>query len=487
MMRIVIKVGLKMVSLQYFITFYIVIQEQKAKKEDKNEENDMEVEEESEEEEVEEKQQVPIKAKQTQPQPQSESEEDVESLEAEENEEEEDNKRKEQEKKDQIKNTLENEISAALSKKILSLLNKLSDGNMDVIFKDLHEEIMKFSAYPETVAKVYFSVFKKFCIDAQMLNSAILSVNCLMITAFQRLLGQSFFAPIVTELYNTFIEAHKAIHATENPDNIHQTMLKNIISIFTHFYLFESITHTLISDVIKHLLRNFKEKDIEMLLNLLHNIGALLRKDSPSLCKDIILLCEAKKIEAKIGASQKAPATQPGAPKDPLKVPGQNLTPFERKVKFLTEELNDIRNNKVSRRSKLLDSLKLYLNWLKTNSQVKSELLKNPVDVNFETLEASKAGQKWWVSEEDKAEYQSGLKISEIEQKIDKSYLSQLEAAAKAQHFATDIQKSVFYTLMSSDDYLDAYQSLQKLGLKKKQERVIIQVRRGFKRYLCSH
>lgn len=152
------------------------------------------------------------------------------------------------------------------------------------------------------------------------------------------------------------------------------------------------------------------------------------------------------------------------------------MSGFERKIKFLTEELNDIRNNKVDRQSKLLNSLKLYLNWLKTNSQTKSELMKAPLDVSFETIEATTPGAKWWHSEEAQQEYEATIKISEIEDKIDKSYLTQLEAAAKAQHFVTDIQKSVFYTLMNSDDYLDCVQQLQKLGLKKKQEREIIKV-----------
>jgi nucleolar MIF4G domain-containing protein 1 len=121
----------------------------------------------------------------------------------------------------------------------------------------------------------------------------------------------------------------------------------------------------------------------------------------------------------------------------------------------------------------------LYLNWLKTNSQVKSELLKAPLDVDFKTIQEGQNGQKWWLSDEDKQVYESSVKISEIEKKIDKSYLAELEAAAKAQHFATDIQKCVFYTLMNSDDYLDAFNNLQKLGLKKKQEREIIKVSFG--------
>jgi nucleolar MIF4G domain-containing protein 1 len=294
-----------------------------------------------------------------------------------------------------------------------------------------------------------------------------------MITAFQRLFGQSFFAPMIDELFKVFIETHKSIHSAESSVQNLQVMLKNIIAIFTHFYLFESITHTLISDVIKHLLKSFKEKDIEMLLNLLHNIGGILRKDSPGLCKDIILMCESKRIEAKISFASKAPPSQ--NPQQKAEVP--SLTAFERKVKFLTEELTDIRNNKV-KQSKLLNSLKLYLNWLKTNSQVKSELLKNPLEVDFETIEKahSSGNPKWWMTEEEMQQYETNVKINEIESKFDKSYLSQLEKAAKMQRFATDIQKSVFYTIMGSDDYLDAYQSLQKLGLKKKQEREIVKV-----------
>ena len=66
--------------------------------------------------------------------------------------------------------------------------------------------------------------------------------------------------------------------------------------------------------------------------------------------------------------------------------------------------------------------------------------------------------------------------LRKIEKNIDKSYLSQLESLAKAQNFSTDIQKSVFYTLMNSEDYLDAFRNLNKLGLKKKQEREIVKV-----------
>ena len=56
-------------------------------------------------------------------------------------------------------------------------------------------------------------------------------------------------------------------------------------------------------------------------------------------------------------------------------------------------------------------------------------------------LEETPKDKKWWLSEEDQAVLETETKINEIESKIDKSYLSQLEAAAKSQRFVSDIQK----------------------------------------------
>jgi small-conductance mechanosensitive channel len=202
-----------------------------------------------------------------------------------EDEEKEDEGQKYEKEKREVKQEydLDESVKTEVQKKLLSLLNKLSDGNMDIIFKDLYEVLQKYAAHPEPLARIYFKVFQGFCIDSQMLNSSILSVNCLMLTAFQRLLGQNFFAPIIDSLISCFKTSHIEVHSSTDGSLSAQIRLKNITSIITHFYLFESITHTLISDVIKFLLKSFKEKDIEMLLNLLHNIGAMLRKDSPSL------------------------------------------------------------------------------------------------------------------------------------------------------------------------------------------------------------
>jgi hypothetical protein len=40
-----------------------------------------------------------------------------------------------------------------------------------------------------------------------------------------------------------------------------------------HFFLFQSLTQTLLYDLIRHLMSSFTETDIEILIFLLHNIG----------------------------------------------------------------------------------------------------------------------------------------------------------------------------------------------------------------------
>jgi hypothetical protein len=42
---------------------------------------------------------------------------------------------------------------------------------------------------------------------------------------------------------------------------------------FLHFFLFHSVTHTLLYDFITLLLSSFREPEIEILIFVLHNIG----------------------------------------------------------------------------------------------------------------------------------------------------------------------------------------------------------------------
>lgn len=52
----------------------------------------------------------------------------------------------------------------------------------------------------------------------------------------------------------------------------------------------------------------------------------------------------------------------------------------------------------------------------------------------------------------------------------------QITRIAKKMNINTDIRRSIFQVLMTSDDYVDAFDRLSKLRLKDKQEREIIKM-----------
>jgi hypothetical protein len=71
--------------------------------------------------------------------------------------------------------------------------------------------------------------------------------------------------------------------------------VKNLVNCFLHFFLFASLTQTLLYDLIRFMMSSFTETDIEILIFLLHNIGLQLRKADPIALKELLHLAEQKK------------------------------------------------------------------------------------------------------------------------------------------------------------------------------------------------
>ena len=103
----------------------------------------------------------------------------------------------------------------------------------------------------------------------------------MFVTAIHRLYGPEFFAIVCQKLFNALDECHS--HETED-----QTKVKNILNCFLHFYLFQSVTESVIFEFVNYLLKSFREDDIETLIFLLHNIGLQLRKADPENLTKII-------------------------------------------------------------------------------------------------------------------------------------------------------------------------------------------------------
>jgi len=181
----------------------------------------------------------------------------------------------------------------------------------------------------------------------QQMNNAVLSVNCALVAGVQRVLGPAFLWVLVEDLHRLFQESHQRMHEDES-----RLVVKNILNILLHLFIFESLTSTLLVEVIqKALLEKFSEGDLEVLLFVLHNIGLQLRKSDPASVKEIIRVFEVKKnsfeAEAKMGGEAKK----------------------AQKIKFLAWELADIKNNKGTTTLQI-KSIEHLHTWLKKNKHL---------------------------------------------------------------------------------------------------------------------
>ena len=62
----------------------------------------------------------------------------------------------------------------------------------------------------------------------------------------------------------------------------------NLVAIVGHLYNFQVVHSVLIFDILKLLIGAFTEKDVELVLFMLRNVGFALRKDDPLALKELI-------------------------------------------------------------------------------------------------------------------------------------------------------------------------------------------------------
>ena len=239
---------------------------------------------------------------------------------------------------------------------------------------------------------------------------------------------------------------------THEDQNI-KSKIKNILNCLLHFFLFKSMTAQLLIDLIFKLMNSFTETDIEILIFILHNIGLQLRKEDPTKIMQIIDMAQSKKNSYAVE----------------LKLKNMEADGKSKKINFLTMELQDIKNNKgnVTLQVRSIEHLQT---WLKRDSQLSSELNVKPIDVTEKLINSN---AKWW--HEDK-------QTNTLNPSNSKDYGVTPESAdfyvelAKQQKMTTDVKKAVFQAIVSSEDFLQAFENCERLNLKKEQQREVIKV-----------
>jgi len=237
--------------------------------------------------------------------------------------------------------------------------------------------------------------------------------------------------------------------------------------------------------LIKLFIGRFEELDVELVLLALTSCGSNLRKDDPMRLKEVIKLVFEKAnsyganldiVEGNARSKKKEENVwKTGGPKK-----DDSSRAFSRRVQFMLEMIISLKNNKLrdnlTEEAEHLSRLRSNLNQhLKKNRQVIEVL----PDISWsDLLSPERKGRKWMIGSalaapttQEQEEKREKLKsLANVDLSDD------LRILAQQHRMNTPARKAIFCILLSSQDYLEAFERLQRLQLKSKEDRDVVNV-----------
>lgn len=344
-----------------------------------------------------------------------------------------------------------------LTRQLKGLLNRMSEQNMATVLDGM-EEIYRKHRRHDVTSTLTTLIIDGISSHAMLLDSFVV-LHAAFISSMHKLIGVEFAAFVVQSTVASY-ERHLAhadgIHGSD-PSEDRGKECSNLVVLLSELYNFQVIACVLMYDLIRELLnQDFSEIGVELLLKILKSCGQQLRQDDPSALKDIVTLAQSKQ--------------------------GDNLNS---RVRFMMETLTNLKNNKVKKTAAAqhqggdaVDRLKKFLTGLGKKRHVQAH---EPLRVSLEDLRTAGEKGKWWLvgaawAGDPLVDHQQETSKHDGVDATDNSVSSNLQKLARKQGMNTDIRRSIFVVLMSSDDYLDACERLSQLNLTEVQQREIIRV-----------
>lgn len=348
-----------------------------------------------------------------------------------------------------------------LKRIIKGQLNKLSEVNIIVIANEINA---LYYDNPRNLVNETLTntILESIYLQSKLLDSFVI-LYASLVAAIYRLQGVEFlvfFIQTLVEKYETFY--------SENVEN----QLKessNLLSTLTYCYAVNVINCNLIYDIINKLIKGFSEFNSELLLRLIKNAGNQLRTDDPSALKEIVSLLH-KETEGKI------------------------LSP---RSQFLVDSIVDLRNNKVKKHKEINENNRqLILKMKKFLGGVNNNKIHDPLTITLDDIHNIDKRGKWWltgsawkgkntetedqVTESSQNDFAGELESSAFEHLEKEAFDNDFDfdepnwtELAKKYRINNDIRRAIFISIMSSEDYIDAFTKLDKLQLKRAQQREI--------------
>ncbi|KAJ2721874.1 suppressor of glycerol defect [Coemansia sp. Benny D115] len=370
----------------------------------------------------------------------------------------------------QAEGEAEDERVVAIRKALQGQLNRLSESNIDGIIMQIEAQYQK---YPRHYVTDVLSnlILQSIRSRIHMLDS-FLYVNAALVGAVYRAVGLEPVAHMVQKLMEDFEKHFKQGLAefnsskdTEGAEELSSGKeCQNLCVFIAELYNFQVISCQLVYDVIRLCVEDINEFTAELLLKLIRICGMQLRRDDPLALKEIV-----QQVTETVGKA--------GSDKG-----------FSVRCRFMVENLTHLKDNRMrntmSQNAENVARLKKFLGNMDKQRSVASA---EPINIRLQDIRDVETKGKWWlvgaswVGNQHNGEQQNDSlaareALRKMKEQTGDSEMDRLLRMAREQHMNTDVRRSIFITLLSSDDYNDAFQRLLKLDLKKAQVREVVRV-----------
>ncbi|XP_077411196.1 nucleolar MIF4G domain-containing protein 1 isoform X2 [Vanacampus margaritifer] len=329
-----------------------------------------------------------------------------------------------------------------LKKNVKGLINRLSEPNLSSISGQL--EALYMSRSRKDMNDTLTEVLLAACVTPALMPDRLLMEHVLLVSILHHTVGLEVGAHFLETVVRLFDDAYKQPNEGKECDNL--------VAIVAHLYNFQVVHSLLIFDILRRLLVAFAEKDIELALFVLRNVGFSLRKDDPLALKGLI--AEAQRKAADVGKKF------------------QDQT----RVRFMLETMLALKNNDMRKipgyDPEPVEKLKKLQRTLIQRNVAGSDM---KLRVSLDNLLSADQVGRWWIVG---SSWSGAPMISEQENKSvgEGQFTTKVLELARKQRMNTDVRRNIFCVLMTSEDYLDAFDKLLRMGLKDKQEREIVHV-----------
>ncbi|KAH0937133.1 hypothetical protein HID58_004594 [Brassica napus] len=330
----------------------------------------------------------------------------------------------------------ESEEQAKLRTRVKGLLNKMAESNVESITAELS------TLYRSVARSVSSQIFCEEVLATYARGNEQYGVFAAFIAGMACQVGMDFSAQLIASLAKSFEDEY------QKEDSL---SLNGITLLLSYLCLLGVCSSDLIYDFLMTLANRLTEVDACTILIVLDSCGMKIRSDDPVAMKTFIVSIQNKTNEIK---------TSPDCKTD--------INKFT--MEKMLETIAAIKNNKLRAKEDSVQNTRVK-KWLQ-KLRVEEVLLRGLTWSKL--LDTEKKGQ-WWLSGDLVVKTNHA---EDVAQTMDAEVVEaqKMLKLADAQRMNTDSRKAIFCVIMSSEDYIDAFEKLLRLDLPGKQDREIMRV-----------